>query len=178
MEKEDSRTETISTTQEMNNVSLSSNEPEPTVPIAYPQPSLSPQSVQTSNNVVPRDKLEIFLAGMIATAVTAPGIAIVVIVIVYVGLWPGSGALALLLGMLVGILGWCILAAVVPRFFPIDRANPSVYRELHSRFDALQAQMRELEAYDEPSNDQVSSQVRKYALREAQAHIDRLHNQL
>src|SRR5262249_30426589 len=42
-----------------------------------------------------RGYLEDVLVGMIATAVTAPGIAIVVTLILYMGLWPDNGALAL-----------------------------------------------------------------------------------
>jgi hypothetical protein len=128
-----------------------------------------------------RGYLENFLVGMIATAVTAPGITIVVTVIVYIGQWPDSGPLALLLGMFGGIIGWCILAAVAQHFVTIDRANPSVYRELHSRFEVLKAQIKELstdKTDDELSKEGVSSQVRQHALREAEAHIDRLRKEL
>ena len=93
-----------------------------------------------------------YLAGMSATAFAAPGIGIAVALVTYMVRWDdqaqASGPLLpLVLGVLGSLIGWGCLALVAQWFVTIHRANPSVYRELYSRFKLLKAQMVALEAH-------------------------------
>jgi hypothetical protein len=51
--------------------------------------------------------------------------------------------MSVLLGIALGFLGWIILALMAQSFASIDRANPAVYHELRSRFEALQPQIED-----------------------------------
>ena len=84
--------------------------------------------------------LERYLAGMIITAVAAPWIGTAVLCIIAIGYHTSNGS-AVLLGLAGGLIGWCILAVVAKQFVAIHRANPAVYRQLHARFQVLEAQI-------------------------------------
>jgi hypothetical protein len=121
--------------------------------------------LRNTNHERQASPLDNYLAGMMVTVITAPGIAIAVTLVVYVG-WLPSGS-ALLVGVLGGILGWLSLAFFAQRFVVIDRANPKVYQELRSRAEALQTYMQELARKEDKLSD-----VEQYALAEARRYLN------
>jgi hypothetical protein len=63
-------------------------------------------------------------------------VAVTLAVYISWGNWPLPG-MSLVLGVFGGMLGWILLTLVTQHFITIERANPVVYRELHSRFAIL-----------------------------------------
>jgi len=93
-----------------------------------------------------RGWLEDYRAGMIVTAVIAPGLVTAITLVISIRHWLGmSNGRALLLGVVGGLIGWLICAAIAKIFVAIHSANPAVYRNLCSRFQILEAQMNEVE---------------------------------
>jgi hypothetical protein len=100
-------------------------------------------------------------AGMTITMVAVPGIMIAVTFISYIfymhpyehsSLLPHPSSImgstmCVLLGITLGFLGWIILALMAQSFASIDRANPTIYHELRSRFEALQPQIKDAMEY-------------------------------
>jgi hypothetical protein len=96
-------------------------------------------------------------AGMTITMVAVPGVMIGITFISYMIYMhpyehspilphPSSimgSIMCVLLGITLGFLGWMILALMAQSFAAIDRANPAVYHELRSRFEALQPQIED-----------------------------------
>ena len=88
---------------------------------------------------------EDFRAGMMVTAVIAPGLATAITLIIAIHHWLDIGnSWALLLGVVGGLIGWLICAAIAKNFVAMHSANPAVYRNLCSRFQILDAQMEEV----------------------------------
>lgn len=94
-----------------------------------------------------------YQAGLTITVVALPGIMVAVTFICYMFYAhmytpPHSGPphppsimssiMTVALGVVGGFLGWIILAVGAQTFAAIDRAHPALYRELRSRFEALQ----------------------------------------
>src|SRR5215468_4094288 len=89
---------------------------------------------------------EDFRAGMMVTAVIAPALATAITLVIAIRHWVGTGnGWALLLGVVGGLIGWLICAAIAKNFVAIHSANTAVYRNLCSRFHILDAQMEKVE---------------------------------
>ena len=111
-----------------------------------------------------RGWLECYFAGLTIMAVVAPLIAITVTFIMAISnKWTSDTAV--LLGLLVGLGGWIVLALVATHFVTIDRAYPSVYRQICSRFQILQEQ---LDTVEPRLKERVKEDPIAYALAEAQ----------
>src|SRR5215475_10675784 len=88
---------------------------------------------------------EDYRAGMMVTAVIAPVLATAITIIIAIRQWLDMGnGWALFLGVVGGLIGWLICAAIAKNFVAIHSANPAVYRNLCSRFQILDAQMEEV----------------------------------
>jgi hypothetical protein len=127
--------------------------------------------------------LESYLAGMSATAFSAPAIAIAVAFVTYMVRPDGGALFPLLCSVCGGLLGWGGLALVTQRFVTIESVNPAVYRELCSRFALLKAQMKvvEQELHERHGDglDHVPDRVNiSYALAEVHMYLARLQDTL
>src|SRR5215831_2309471 len=88
---------------------------------------------------------EDYRAGMMVTAVIAPVLTTAITLVIAIHHWVGTGnGWALLLGVVGGLIGWLICAAIAKNFVAIHSANPAVYRNLCSRFQILDAQMEKV----------------------------------
>jgi hypothetical protein len=107
---------------------------------------------------------------MTITAAVAPGIATAVTLMMAIGSgW--HNYTAVVLGVLVGLGGWMVLALVATQFVTIDRAYPAVYRQIYSRFQLLQEQ---LDTVKPLLKERVKEDPIAYALAEAQKYRDLL----
>lgn len=119
-----------------------------------------------------------YAAALVATVVFLPSLATISCLIAYVVRWPDSSAL--LFGIPIALAVWLLLGFMTRRFVVVDGANPAIYRELCSRLDGLDTQLKAAHAGQELLGEAGPTARTAYvgALGEARAHRDRLAHEL
>jgi hypothetical protein len=104
---------------------------------------------------------EYYHAGITIAIVAVPSIMIAVTLIFYMcymyenlsSTYPSGSILSVVIGVFGGLVGWIIVALGAQTFAAIDRAYPTVYHELRSRFEALQPYIDAAMKYSSESTD-------------------------